>query len=42
MEVDQEFNLYTYVDELLRWRQLLDNSYRQEQFKKRRASTLYS
>lgn len=26
VEVDQEFNLYTYVDELLRWRQLLDNS----------------
>jgi hypothetical protein len=42
MEVDQEFNLYTYIDELIRWRQLLDNSYRQVQLNKRRENALYS
>jgi len=42
MEVDREVNLYTYVDELIRWRQLLDNSYRQQQLNKRREEALYS
>jgi hypothetical protein len=42
MEVDYGSNLYTYVDELIRWRQLLDNRYRQEQIKKRREKALYS
>jgi len=41
LEVDQGFYLYTYVDELIRWRQLLGNSYRLVQLNKRRAKALY-
>lgn len=42
LEVDYGSNLYTYIDELIRWRQLLDNRYRQEQMNKRRKLAMYS
>jgi hypothetical protein len=42
MEVDQGTTLYTLVDELIRWRELLDNRFKQHQLNNRRAKELYS
>jgi hypothetical protein len=42
MEVYQGTNLYTLVDELIRWRELLDNRFKQHQLNKRRTKELYS
>ena len=41
VEVDQGTNLYTLVDELIRWRELLDNRFKQYQLNNRRAKELY-
>lgn len=42
MEVDQETTLYTLIDELIRWRELLDNRFKQHQLNNRRRKELYS
>ena len=42
VEVDQGTTLYTLVDELIRWRELLDNRFKQYQLNNRRAKELYS
>ncbi len=42
MEVDQGTNLYTLVDELIRWRELLDNRFKQHQLNIRRRKELYT
>ena len=41
-EVEQGSKLYILVEELLRWRLLLDNQYTQELLSKRRLSSIYS
>lgn len=42
MEVDQGTNLYTLVDELIRWRSLLDNRFKQYRLNMGRQKELYS
>ncbi len=42
LEVHQRNKLYTFTQELLRWRVLLDNPYKQEQMNKRRLGSIYS
>ncbi len=42
MEVHQRNKLYIFTHELLRWRVLLDNLYRQEQLSKKRLNLMYS
>ena len=42
MEVDRGSSLYIVVEELLRWRELLDNRYRQEKLNIRGKEALYS
>ena len=42
VEVHQRNKLYILTQELLRWRVLLDNLYRQEQLSKKRLDAIYS
>jgi len=41
MEVDRGTSLYTLIDELIRWRELLDNRFKQYQLNNRRTKELY-
>lgn len=40
VEVDQGSKLYIFIEELLRWRELLDNRFRQEKLNKSRLEIL--